>query len=264
MAVGGHVRVRGLGVGERERAVDPGAQLAGRERVADVGAQRRDERGDLVLAADAERRADDPRALGGERAEVELAGRAPEASDVHDPPVRREAADGLGEPRAADVVDDDVRAVPAGRLLHRLGEPSLLARRDDEARAESLEQRARVGPVAPHDRDHRAGPQPGGERDALLAHAGRCTVDDDGIAGAQAAAGRQRVVLGQQAGDRRRALREAPRGRQRHGAARVHGDPLRVRAAGHRHHPLADRQAGHALADLEDLARAVQPADREA
>ncbi len=67
---------------------------------------------------------------------------------------------------------------PAGRLPHRLGEPALLARRDDEARAEPLEQRAGVGPVASHDRDDRPGPQPRGERDALLPHAGGSAVDE--------------------------------------------------------------------------------------
>ncbi len=33
-----------------------------------------------------------------------------------------ERADGLGEHRAADVVDDEVRALTAGSLHHRLGE----------------------------------------------------------------------------------------------------------------------------------------------
>jgi len=244
---------------ERQHAVDDRPHATLRERRAKARLEGGDDAGLLRDGPRAQRRADQLQPAREQRAEPDLGLRAAHQADQHEAPSDRERGEVALEVGGADRVEDHVDATPvreraaardevAGAVVDReIGAQreaarALLvgARRHRELRAGGLAELDRRGADAAAAAVHE-GAAPRLERPELE------HVQEDGQ---------------EDLGDRRRLLEREPLGHVQRRAG-VDDDLLGVAASREqRHRALARAPARHALADLDHLARALEPEDR--
>ena len=135
------MRLRGDARVERERSIDRQLELAGANRVPQVGAHQPHDLAYLVERAGAERDADVVDALHRMEVEVELGLHAAEPPDIDDAAEHSRRLHDLVDLRTGDHVDGQVHTLAAGRLQHLIG-PFLVTRVDRDVRAEFFQSAA--------------------------------------------------------------------------------------------------------------------------
>src|SRR5690606_33735414 len=211
MPVRAHVVERRRRLVQREDAIDGKAKLAAGERVAEVLAAATDDFAHLLDRACAERDADIRHALQRVQIEVELALEAAEAPDIDDPPADRGSPQILVGDARRDLIDDEVDAVPAGRLEHPV-RPGRIAGIEGEIRAELGKTRPPRG-ISRGPDDEPGTLQPG-DLERHEADAGAGALDEDALSGTKAAIGDDGVMHRlERHGKRRRLLEAADGGR---------------------------------------------------
>ncbi len=188
-----------------------------------------------------------------QRLEVEVGVQhAVDVADGREPTLEREGTDVLGEDRAADGVDDEVGAAPAGRGPHRGREIGAAGgERHVEAEARERVELARRSRGADDVRAEHLRELERGDADAR-GHA----VDEHPFAGLHAALQHQHVV-GDEKGERDRGgFLPRERGRHGHRLGRFHQRVLRERTGAATHDAVARPECGHVGAGIDDLAGA--------
>ena len=260
MLVGLHVRQGCRRFGQRKHLVDRQGELAGFHRRPQICDHAAVDLAHLINAAGAEGDADILDAPGRMQVEVEIAPRAAETADIHDP-----AQDGAAFQIAighagGNLIHDHVHAAPAGGFQHLIG-PAGIRGVDREVGAEFGQPRPAAGVGGTADDQARAHHL--GDLHAHQADAGTGALDQDALPRLQRTVGHHRIMHGGQRHRQRGGLFPTDIAAGNFTDDAVIGDGiLSVPAAALGHHPHArPDMAWHFRADLHHLAGEFQADD---